>query len=284
MSAAAAAQVAMPARAAESCHFYRVDDEGVVWPCYEVPYADKKRVGQMRRANLGDAKKNAWLGSFSHAWTLRSNKAVERWAQGCVALAALTSPRRSEYEAGTLDEEAFLASVFEDAEAERTLAADEGTAIHTASEQALRGEPYDPRWEPQVRALLARMTEVASLDTWRTDVHFARPDLGYGGRIDALSGVFLADIKSSKPWVGKAPCWDSWKPQLAAYDLGIGGGYGTASQHRLLSFVVSRGPDARCEVLHYTDAEHAHAEREWMLLLRLYLHVTGLGAALRVSP
>lgn len=267
-------------RAGEAGHWYRVNDDGQPEAAYEVPRAKPGKNGETHRAaTLRDAKALGLLGSYSTVWRLRANPALDNWKQGNAIMAALTSPRRAEYEAGTIDEEAFLASVIADAAAEGKGAADEGTQVHAAIEQALLDQPFDQRWAKHVANALVALAGIAPLPEWRAEVVFAQTNLGYGGKIDAECDIAVVDFKTVKPWSGKPPVYDSWACQLEAYVLGLQRDY-----CQTYNIVISRGDDATVAVVHHDDATRAAAREEWLLTLKLWLHTSGMGRVLGVRP
>ena len=258
-----------------------MDDDGTPAACYEVPRAKALPDGTTHRAcTLADAKKLKLLGSFTTAWRIRANPGLDKWKQGNAIMAALTSPMREPYEKGIISEDAFLESVLTDAEAEGKGAADTGTEIHAAIEQALLGESFDERWGVHVAHTLDALSQLAPLGQWRGEIVFARPELGYGGKIDAAAPLWLVDFKTLKPWDKPPRAYDSWAPQLAAYAQGLDRMYGSSGQWA--NICISRGEDAAVHIIHYTDAERAAAFEEWKLTRRLWLHTSGLGAVLGV--
>lgn len=172
--------------AAESVHWY--DRKGN--PVYEVPDATGKR---MITPDIRHARKLGLLPGFSGVERIMAAPGLERYKIRQAVLAALTLTRLP-----TESDDDFLARVDEDGKAHAIQRATEGTAVHKAIEQFLRGETYDTRWHPQVAA-------VAKF-------------------LHTLGNNFVADFKTRESLEGQKDYqlfFDNHVMQLAAYRRGI---------------------------------------------------------------
>ena len=99
-------------------------------PCYEVPYADKKRAGLMRPTTLADAKKMNLRPSVTTILSTIHKQGLENWIIEQAMMSCLTLPR--------LDGESdalFINRLREDAKSTAREAASLGTATHRAIEK-----------------------------------------------------------------------------------------------------------------------------------------------------
>lgn len=168
------------AHASEGVHFY--DRAGN--PVYEVPSADGK---SMVTPDIRHARKLNLLPGFSAVERIMASPGLERYKIRQAVLAALTLPRNE----GEADD-AYLKRLDEDAKAHARGRADEGTAIHKAIEQFIRGETYDTRWHPQVSAVVAYLHTlgqdwVADFKTKQTLEGFNDYELFYDNHIMQLA-------------------------------------------------------------------------------------------------
>lgn len=168
--------------ASESTHYYRHDGS----PVLSVPSADGKK---MIAPDIRHARKYSLVPGYTSVAAVLSRPGLERWKVRQAVLAALTLPRAP----GESDID-FLNRLDQDANAWTRKRADEGTAIHKAIEQSLRGEPHDPAWTPQVKAVRAL--------------------------IEMLPNDFIGDFKTKDSLKDKRDSelyFDEYAMQLAAY-------------------------------------------------------------------
>lgn len=197
------------AHVSENTHWY--DRAGN--PVYEVPSADGK---SMVTPDIRHARKLNLLPGFSAVERIMAAPGLERYKIRQAVLAALTLPRIADE-----TEEAYLKRIDEDGKAHAKRRAEEGTAIHKAIEQFLRGETYDTRWHPQVSAVVAYL--------------------------HTLGNDWVADFKSKSTLEGFKDYelfYDNHVMQLAAYKRGL--------VAKLLEGAKD-GPDFQCET---TFASH----------------------------
>lgn len=170
----------------ESQHWY--DRQGN--PVYQVPSADGK---SMVNPDIRHARKLGLLPGFTSVNKVLYSFGLERYKIRQGILAALTLPR-NEGE----DDESYFKRLDEDRQAHAKGRAAEGTDLHKAIEQFLRGETYDTRWHPHVS------NTVKLLHT--------------------LGQNFVADFKSKETCKGKKDYelfYDDHIMQLACYKRGV---------------------------------------------------------------
>ena len=155
---------------AGTSHYYWPDGR----PCYTVP----KKSGGDRKTHVGDARKLGLLVSPTTVLKCLHKPQLESWKIEQACLAVLTSPRR---DGEALD--AFVQRVIQEDrehEEERNAAADFGTAIHDALENALNNRPF--LHAEFVEPALKSLSMLGSVH-WTERVVVGD---GYAGRNDAL--------------------------------------------------------------------------------------------------
>lgn len=143
--------------------------------------------------DLRHARKLGLLPGASAVMRMIAAPGLEKWKREQAVLAALTLPRIADESS-----EAFLKRVDEDGKAHARQRAAEGTAIHKAIEQFLRGETYDVRWHAHVAAVLKYL--------------------------EAQGDDFVGDFKSKESFEGKTErdlFYDDHIMQLASYKRGL---------------------------------------------------------------
>lgn len=197
-------------------------DDGGHWydragnPCYEQV---SKSSGRVRNTTLRDARKLLLVPSVTTVLGVLAKPQLEVWKVKQGILAALTLPRK-------LDEtdDAYLARCFEDSKAQAIAAAEEGTRIHDACENAVKGLPYPDKYRLHVSGAMAALANLfPGVTDWVAEMSFA-DESGYGGKIDlhSPSTGIVADYKSTDERFGseKRFHYDQYI-QLAAYQDGL---------------------------------------------------------------
>lgn len=136
------------AHASEQQHWY--DRQGN--PVYEIPSADGKK---MIVPDIRHARKNGYVPGFTAVNRMIYSFGLERYKIRQGILAALTLPRNENE-----TDESYFERLEEDRQAHAKGRAEEGTLIHTAIEQALRGETYDTKWDAHVQATLTLLDKL----------------------------------------------------------------------------------------------------------------------------
>jgi len=245
-------------RSTESSHWYSRDGK----PCHHVPFADKKRAGELRPTTLADGRKMSLLPSVTTVDKLIVNKALEAWKIENAILAALTLPRIE----GETDD-AFAVRVATDTQETASTAATFGTAIHDACEAYLMERvktdlvTLAPYCGPVFDWIDENVEEVIGCE------YVVVSNLGYAGRVDTkvmlrqgrtayndlaaenigFNGIAIIDFKTRKPNNGKIRSYDSDSRQLSAYlnaeqDSPAGGLRPTATANLYISSVDPMTP------------------------------------------
>lgn len=208
-------------------HFY--DNDGN--PMYEVPYADKARAGEMRKATVADARKHGWRVGVTDILGVVNDPGLTWWKIQTHIEAALTEPR----DGRALDD--MLPSIRANAEEFAKVARDKGVAIHDAIERYVRWAAFDGASPIDLTGPLVPAATMGEFIAWYAD-HECQPDpdgversfscdSGYGGRIDYVGHIAgmlaVADWKTQATKPGQPfKFYPKWGAQLAAYAYGTG--------------------------------------------------------------
>lgn len=198
-------------KADRSSHWYTRDGR----PMHEVPRADGKG---MRPTTITDALKLDLFTSVSGIISEKKNFMVERYKLNQMANAAVALRHRPVTD---MTDEEYAEELIRLAESPGKEAADFGTTLHRAIEEWLNSGmevwPEDENLIPFMEGF-AEWWHDQGLRVLATEQSFCRPDLGYGGTCDMLSGGLLVDWKTQKgDTVGALTHYDEWGMQLAAY-------------------------------------------------------------------
>ena len=198
-------------------HFY--DENGNA--CFEVPKKTGKP-GEMRKANITDAKNNGWFPSATTILEVIAKKGLDDWKQNQVALAArqLLGSGKIPF---NLEEGAFCGAVKKAAFEQVNDAADLGTAIHKALEEGLQGRDYDKKYAVYVEAVRELLRDNLIYIN-EHELRLVNKDFKYAGTTD---GTFVWQPKSKnvygiidfKTCKGKLEKKDTWVQQIAAYHV-----------------------------------------------------------------
>ena len=198
------------ARAAESLHWYGRDGS----PQYTVTAKN----GNQRATTLADARKMSLVPSVTTIIKSAASPGLEAWKLNQMLLAALTLPRIENE-----PEEEFVQRIVKDSKEHAKMAAERGSAVHTAIESMYSGVMHSEYAEHQAGCYRAIELEYG-ITEFQPEKAFAH-ELGFGGKVDLFSregnGVVL-DVKSkefSDPT--KVQGFDEHMMQLAAYRMGL---------------------------------------------------------------
>lgn len=198
------------ARASESLHWYNRDGS----PQYTVTAKN----GNPRATTLADARKMSLVPSVTTIIKSAASPGLEAWKLNQMLLAALTLPRID----GEPEEE-FVQRVVKDSKEHAKMAAERGTAVHSAIESMYSGVMYAEYAEHQA-GVYREIEAVYGITEFQPEKSFAH-EFGFGGKVDLFSkegdGVVL-DIKTkefSDP--AKVQGFDEHMMQLAAYRKGL---------------------------------------------------------------
>lgn len=192
-------------------HWYDTDGR----PAYEV----LSKAGYPRPTTLSDARKFGYVPSVTTVLAVLDKPALTTWLVEQGILAALTLPRV----VGESERE-FLERVRADGKAQAKAAAEEGTRIHDAIEDAFKGRMVPPKYVPHVDGVMRKLHELyPGVTDWIAERSFCHP-LGFGGKVDlhSPSTGLVGDHKGKDGDFsdGKKLAYDQHY-QLAAYHRGL---------------------------------------------------------------
>lgn len=176
-------------------HWYLPDSS----PFYEV----RARNGLPRAVTLRDARAVNAVPSVTTVLRIIAKPQLDAWKRKQDVLAALTIPR--------IDGEssdALLARIAKDGAQQAKDAAEEGTRIHNAIEDAFHGRVYPARYKAHVEAVMLRLGELfPTVHDWISEASFCHGS-GYGGKIDlhSPSTGIVVDYKGTE-----GECWQDAK-------------------------------------------------------------------------
>lgn len=127
-----------------------------------VPYKSGAKKGQTRKPTLADARERDLAPGCTTIIRCASAPALVKWQIDQAILAALTLPR-----ADGETEDDWLARVHQDRQEHAKQAAEEGTRIHAAIQDAVEGRPYDPGYAAHVAKVLEILTGLTG--SWLID-------------------------------------------------------------------------------------------------------------------
>lgn len=208
-------------KSSESSHWYYKDGT----PCYEL---QRKTGSGVRKPTLADARNLMLLPSVTTILRVIHKPALQDWMIGQAVKAIMKTPKhKGESKEQFLDRVLVQERV---QDAERNLAADRGSAIHKAIEDAIQGREIEQIFKPYIDAVLSIMESMGKV-VWSEKIIVGE---GYAGRTDVgleTNGhIVVVDFKS----VGKASLpnesYPDHKLQLAAYAKPV---YTEAKKHVL---------------------------------------------------
>ena len=201
------------ARASESNHWYGKDGK----PAYTVIGAN----GKERSTTLRDARKMGLVPSVTTIIKCAASPGLEVWKLNQMMLAALTLPRIDEE-----PEEDFISRIQRDSKEHAKMAAERGTAVHTAIENMYSGVMHAEFADHQA-GVYREIEKEFGITEFQPEKAFAH-ELGFGGKVDLFTPAYqdrglVIDIKTkefSDP--SKVAGYDEHMMQLAAYRVGLG--------------------------------------------------------------
>jgi hypothetical protein len=198
--------------ASDSGHFY---DAITGEPRYTVIGKN----GKERATTIRDAREHGWVRSVTSVIAAANKPGLVSWMVDQGILAALTLPRI----VGESNDD-LLKRIRADAKEQARRAAEEGQNIHGAIERHLSRLPFDPKYQPHVKAAMAQLEHHCPDAQWESEKSFAHMD-GYGGKVDLHSRIRtrrVVDFKGTD-FKGKIPqLWEDHYMQTAAYRRGLG--------------------------------------------------------------
>jgi hypothetical protein len=236
-------------------HWYARDGK----PSYEI----ESKGGSLRAVTLRDARTLGLVPSVTTVLNVIDKPALTSWKVDQGILAALTLPK-IEGE----DDKAYLARIKSDSGQQVKDAADEGTRIHDAIEQAYKGRPVPDRYRPHVDAVQAELARLfPGVTDWVAEASFGSP-FGYGGKVDLHSpstGITVDHKGKDGDFTdGKKLAYDQ-NYQLAPYQVGLGFQHGPAA-----NIFVSRTHPGKVASHVWTTDDMAHGWQVFHAALQLW--------------
>lgn len=181
-------------------------------------YTVTAKNGNQRATTLADARKMNLVPSVTTIIKSAASPGLEAWKLNQMLLAALTLPRIDNE-----PEEEFVQRIVKDSKEHAKMAAERGSAVHSAIESMYSGVMHSEYAEHQAGCYRAIELEYG-ITEFQPEKAFAH-EFGFGGKVDLFSregnGVVL-DVKSkefSDPT--KVQGFDEHMMQLAAYRMGL---------------------------------------------------------------
>ena len=194
-------------------------------PAYEVKGAN----GKMRPTTLRDARKLHLVPSVTTVMSVQDKPALINWLQNQILDACVSNPY---HPLDGVSEKEWRYKIMQEARSVGKAAADNGTIIHDAIEEALKNNNQNFKTQAVVNPVLEFLDTKFKGFEWVAEDSFTHP-LGFGGKID-LYGVknkgkkterrmvldFKTKLKSAAD-IKKLKTYDDHHIQTAAYVKGI---------------------------------------------------------------
>lgn len=196
----------------DSSRFYYPD--GTM--CFEIP---KKSGDGMKKPNITDAIELGLLPSVTTIIRTLDKPNLNRWLREQACLAVLTTPKKDGEPLDQFVNRVLNVEMVDQEEAKQ--AADKGTAVHAAVEDAIQGKKYPQELAVYVQPVMEQLRVMGKV----VKSEFVVVGKGYAGRADVLldsgSTLFLPDLKTTKS-MPKKESWDEHRIQTAFYAAGLG--------------------------------------------------------------
>jgi hypothetical protein len=212
--------------ASEACRFYT--REGI--PVLGVPYADKKRQGELRDPTIKDCKKLRAIPSVTEYLRLVNKPGLNAWKLDTLLDCVLEwcSARKDASQTiieGMSESSTWKRDILSLFEAKESLTTDRGILIHAELERFFQqgrepGSPVCLRATQKIVAHYQLPTNVSEmLKVVSSEQTFANTKLGYAGTTDFRLGdrKLVADFKSRERITEKTRTYPEQGMQLAAY-------------------------------------------------------------------
>lgn len=249
-------------RRSDGSRFYTIHGE----PVYEIP---KKRGDGMKKPNINDAIELGLLPSVTTVIKTVDKPALNRWLREQACLAVLTTPRQPGEALDKFVDRVLNVEMVDQEEAK--MAADKGTAIHAAIEDALNGKPYEEQWRPFVIPVLDQLDRFGKR-VWSEKVVVGD---GYAGRSDVLMDdrriLTLGDFKTS----GKLPEKEAYAEhcmQVGAYSNTLGN---VADRHIQTALIYISTAEPGRIITHIQENWQRHYEA-FRHLLQVWKYMNGI--------
>lgn len=227
-------------------HWYDVDGTPV--------HSQPTKSGGERPTWISDAIRLGLLPSVTNVLGVIAKPELDTWKQKQVAAACLSNPKQEDE-----SEEYWVKRVLEEAKKPVIEAADLGSKIHEALDQALDGQTVSEDIAPYIEPVLTWFTGLG-IEVVAREIVLVNPVEGYAGRVDLLfkygkNGIGVCDWKSRKTEPGKdITPYSGQGEQLAAYAAAY---WGEARLHDVLlaNIYISTTEPGRYHVHKYVTEE-----------------------------
>jgi len=235
--------------AVEGSHWYTLDGES----CHTLTKVDGS--GD-RPVTVADARKLKLLPSVTNILSVLHKPQLEAHKMASAVRAAMASPKKDEE-----SEEYYIKRIIDASKEDVRSAADLGTRIHAALDEAIGGGDYDQELKQYVQPVMDVIRDNKWVIHTREQV-LTNQYHGYAGRVDALfNNAFefgVIDFKTRKTKEGrKCTPYDGQAEQLAAYSVAA---YGIEAyiESQLINVYISTTEPGRVEVY-----EHPKSPDYW---------------------
>jgi len=185
----------------------------------------------MKRPTLADARELGLLPSVTTLLKVLAKPALQDWLIAQAVRAVMDTPRLEGETNDQFVERVLVTERIQDREAAG--AADLGSSIHDALEEAVGGRPYDAKWRPYVFPVLDAIQGMGKV----VKSEFILVGNGYAGRSDILieneRELIVGDFKTTRSVPPKEP-WIEARLQTAAYAKCLGN---VADKHILTAVI-----------------------------------------------
>lgn len=199
-------------RRIESSHWYYPSGE----PCYEL---SKKSGNGTKQPTLADARELGLIPGVTTILKILHKPALQDWLIAQAVKAVMDTPRLEGESNDAFVERVLVKDRVQDKEA--ATAADLGTEIHAAIEDAIQGKRYPKKLAPYVVPVMDRLAQMGQV----VKSEFIVVGNGYAGRADALldngSILCLPDFKTTRT-MPKKQSWTEHRLQTAFYAATLG--------------------------------------------------------------
>lgn len=199
-------------RRTDGSHWYYPDGR----PCYELP---KKSGNGMKKTTLAEARVLGLVPGVTTILKVLHKQALQDWLIAQAVKAVMDTPRLDGEDNDAFVERVLVKERVQDKDAAG--AADLGTEIHAAIEDAIQWRPYPEKLRPFVLPVLDTLDRMGKV----VKSEFVVVGTGYAGRADALvdngSVLCLPDFKTTRN-LPKNQSWDEHRIQTAFYANTLG--------------------------------------------------------------
>lgn len=213
MSTLMAAPPATAPKREEGGHWYGHTPEAGWYPLYK-----EGGTFTLREARKMAAEGHVAVPSVTTIFKMLNKRQLIDWMRTNVAKACLAHPRSA-----FANDEQYIEHVLAVADNASKGAADLGTSIHKAIEQALSHDSWDASLDAYVSPVLKAMEDAGIKGISESCAGSLK--YGYGGRVDISEGATMTvcDFKSRKSRKGKVTSYGTDRQQLAAYGFALWG-------------------------------------------------------------